>query len=115
VHYLKGNLSHDPMRNRGLNKSKNSFEQYDYTNKGVLFKEQGQKAEEWHDDYKGTIDIEGVEYWIGAAVRKSKAGIPYMKLNVRLKESKAAEIKESLDKPYANKHVDPLPEDDIPF
>ena len=53
------------------------MEQYDNKNKGVLFKEQGEKVEDWHDDYKGTIDIEGVEYWIGAAIRKSKAGVSY--------------------------------------
>tara|TARA_S200002703_G_scaffold159819_2_gene174912 strand:+ start:648 stop:920 length:273 start_codon:yes stop_codon:yes gene_type:complete len=90
------------------------MEQYDNTNKGVLFKEQGEKAEEWHDDYKGTIDVEGVEYWIGAAVRKSKNGIPYMKLNLRKKESKAKEIEQGLAK------QDPQPahqfyDDDIPF
>lgn len=89
------------------------MEQYDNTNKGVLFKEQGEKAEDWHDDYKGTIDVEGVEYWIGAAVRKSKAGTPYMKLNVRKKESKAPEIMQGM----AQKQAEPAPsfEDDIPF
>ena len=112
MQYLKGHLNHDPVWHKGLKKRKKGMEQYDNTIKGVLFKEQGEKKEEWHDDYKGTIDVEGVEYWIGAAVRKSKAGVPYMKLNVRKKESKAKEIKESLNKPAV---ADDHPEDDIPF
>lgn len=87
------------------------MEQYDNTNKGVLFKEQGQKVEDWHDDYKGTIDVNGVEFWIGAAVRKSKAGVPYMKLNVRPKESKAPEIRQQMSKPSPADDFD----DSVPF
>ena len=92
------------------------MEQYDNKNKGVLFKEQGEKIEDWHDDYKGTIDIEGVEYWIGAAIRKSKAGVPYMKLNVRLKESKAPQIRaEMQQQPARAASVADDFNDDIPF
>jgi hypothetical protein len=90
------------------------MEQYDNTNKGVLFKEQGQKAEDWHDDYKGTIDIEGVEYWIGACVKKSKAGKMFMKLNVRKKESKAAEIQAKIAQPAQAVTADDF-DDDMPF
>tara|TARA_Y100000361_G_scaffold23467_2_gene18611 strand:+ start:690 stop:956 length:267 start_codon:yes stop_codon:yes gene_type:complete len=88
------------------------MENYDNTNKGVLFKEQGEKKEEWHDDYKGTIDVEGVEYWIGAALRKSKSGVPYMKLNVRKKDSKGKDTKPSYKKPEPDTS---FPDDDIPF
>ena len=85
---------------------------YDNTNKGVLFKEKGQKKEDWHDDYKGTINVEGVEYWIGASVRKSQDNVPYMKLNVRKKEIKAKDTKPSYKKPEPDTSFE---DDDLPF
>ena len=85
--------------------------EYDDTNKGALFKKDGVKAEDWHDDYSGSINVDGSEYWIGAAIRESKNGQKYMKLNVRPKESKAPQIREQLAKPAPSDDFD----DSIPF
>ena len=95
------------------------MEQYDNTNKGVLFKAE-EKIEDWHDDYKGTIDIEGKEYWIGAAVRESKRGQKYMKLNVREKVNKSDDLKQELEprNEYKAAKVDysaDFTDDTIPF
>ena len=85
---------------------------YDNTNKGVLFKEKGPKKEDWHDDYSGTINVEGVEYFIGASVRKSKENVPYMKLSVRKKEIKAKDTKPSYKKPEPDTSFE---DEDLPF
>ena len=81
--------------------------EYDNTDKGTLFKNE-KKAEDFHDDYKGAINVAGVEYWIGAKVKTSaKDGRKYFSLKVRLKEPKA----EKPSEPVAAETVI----DDLPF
>ena len=50
---------------------------YDNTNTFVLFKNKD-KATEKHPDYKGTLNIEGVEHWASAWVKTSKNGEKFM-------------------------------------
>ena len=44
-------------------------QQFDNTNKGVLFNNADQKQSPSHPDYKGSINIEGVEYWISGWIK----------------------------------------------
>jgi uncharacterized protein (DUF736 family) len=62
---------------------------YDNTNSGALFKN-NEKATDKHPDYRGTINVEGTEYWLSAWIKKSKAGTMYMSLSVKVKEEKIA-------------------------
>ncbi len=56
-------------------------DQYDNTNKGVLFK--NDNAGEKRPDYKGTINIDGVEKDLAAWVRVSKKdGSKFMSVSV---------------------------------
>jgi len=64
---------------------------YDNTNRGVLFKNKDKKTDK-HPDRKGTINIEGVEYWL-SAWDKDKGVIS---LSISPKEKKA-ETKQSND------------------
>ncbi len=59
---------------------------YDNTNSGALFKNEKQK--DTHPDYRGTINVNGVDFWISAWIKSSKAGQKYMSLSVQPKEAK---------------------------
>ena len=41
---------------------------YDNTNKGILGKNKD-KSKETHPEYKGQINVDGVEYWLSAWVK----------------------------------------------
>lgn len=59
--------------------------QYDNTNSGALFKNE-QKLTEKHPDYKGSVNVNGVDYWQSAWIRTSKDGKTYMSQSLQLKE-----------------------------
>lgn len=59
--------------------------EFDNTNRGSLFKND-KKTEEKHPDMSGSINIEGVEYWISGWKKQSKAGTGFISLSVRTKE-----------------------------
>jgi hypothetical protein len=87
------------------------MEQYDNTNKGSLFKND-KKEQETHADYNGSINIEGVEYWLNAWVKESKKdGKKFFSLSV--KEKGDGGNKSSFKaKPAQKKIEDDL---DVPF
>ena len=61
--------------------------QFDNTNQGVLFKnDKGDNQS--RPDYKGTINVNGTEFWLAAWIKSSKAGKKYMSLSVQTKEPK---------------------------
>ena len=47
--------------------------QYDNTNTGVVFKNDN-KSEDWHPEYRGSINVEGKEYFIDLKIREGKHG-----------------------------------------
>ena len=58
-------------------------QQYDNTNRGVLFKN-GEKQTDNHPDYRGDIDVGGQKFWLSAWIKESKKGTKYMSLSVKL-------------------------------
>jgi hypothetical protein len=58
---------------------------FDNTNRGSLFNNE-KKTEEKHPDLSGSINIEGVEYWLSGWKKKSKAGTGFLSLSVRPKQ-----------------------------
>ena len=50
---------------------------YDNTDKGALFKND-KKETDSHPDYKGSINVEGKEYWLSSWINTSKKGVKYM-------------------------------------
>ena len=59
---------------------------YDDTDKGALFKNAEKKTDK-HPDYRGNLNVGGVEYFISAWLKTSKAGAKYMSLSVTEKNA----------------------------
>ena len=47
--------------------------QYDNTNTGVVFKNE-RKSEHWQPEYRGSMNVEGVEYWVDLKIREGQKG-----------------------------------------
>ena len=61
--------------------------QYDNTNRGALFKNT-RKDSDNHPDYNGSINVDGVEYWLSAWVKEGAKG-KFFSLSVKPKEQPA--------------------------
>ena len=75
-------------------------------NSGALFKND-RKEQEKQPDYKGSLTVNGSEYWISAWLNESKSGQKYMGLKVNLKEQQQAQA--------APKNEAVEFDDDVPF
>lgn len=83
--------------------------QYDNSNSGALFKND-KEGNEKRPDYRGTLDVDGVEYELSAWLRTSKKGVKFMSLKVREKTlGPAVTAKPSSLKPPADEPDDALP------
>jgi len=58
---------------------------YDNTNSGAIFTNK-KKAKDSDPLYRGSVDVEGVEYWVSSWVNISKAGEKYMSLKLSKKD-----------------------------
>lgn len=88
---------------------------YDNTNRGVLFKNKDKQADT-HADSNGTINVDGVEYFLNAWKNTSKNGTPYLSLTVKRKDKQPVTSGGNDDAPAAapagtNDDFD----DDVPF
>lgn len=80
---------------------------YDNTNTGLLMKNEEMRPDKKDPGYKGSINVEGVEYWLSAWVNEGKDGSAmegkkYFSLKLQKKEPKGAKKA-------------PPKDDDIPF
>jgi uncharacterized protein (DUF736 family) len=67
---------------------------FDNTNQGALFRNED-KTEEKHPDYRGSINVGGVDHWLSAWIKTSKKGSKYMSLSVKPKNSDNAQPKKA--------------------
>ena len=58
--------------------------EYDNTNSGALFKNKDKKTDN-HPDYRGSINVNGQEFWISSWLKTAKSGEKYMSLSVQPK------------------------------
>ena len=63
--------------------------EYDTTNRGSLFKND-RKDDAKFPDYKGSINVDGTDYWLSAWIKVSKDGQKFMSLSVKNKNADAS-------------------------
>ena len=87
---------------------------YDNTNTGALFVND-KKQTDTHPDRTGSINIDGVEYWLNGWIKTSKSGAQFLSLSVKPKQAQSAPMPAAKPaRPTAN--VTPADYDDpIPF
>ncbi len=59
---------------------------FDNTNRGALFKNKHHERDT-DADYRGSVNIDGTEYWLSAWLKTSKAGEKYLSLSVLPKQN----------------------------
>lgn len=60
---------------------------FDNTNSGAIFKNDNKESER-HPDYKGSLNVGGVDHWVSSWIKVSKAGKTYMSLSVKPKDER---------------------------
>jgi uncharacterized protein (DUF736 family) len=63
--------------------------EYDNNNRGSLFKND-RKDDVKFPDYKGSINVDGTDYWLSAWIKVSKDGNKFMSLSVKNKNADAS-------------------------
>jgi hypothetical protein len=61
------------------------MKKFDDKNRGCLFKND-RKDDDKSPDYKGSLNVGGVEHWLNGWIRESKKGEKFVSLSVRSKE-----------------------------
>ena len=85
---------------------------YDNTNTGILARNE-RKEKDTHPDFAGSINVEGVEYWLSGWTKEGKEGSKmqgkkFFSLSLRAKDEQQA-----APKPVASRT--PGEDDDLPF
>lgn len=75
--------------------------EFDNTNSGALFRNDRKETDK-HPDYRGEINVDGVDYWISSWLKTSSKGTKFMSLAVTPKDDKPAKPQKQID-------------DDVPF
>ncbi len=73
--------------------------EYDNTNRGMISKNQN-KTSDNHPDHSGSLNVNGVDYWLSGWVKKSKAGNNFLSLSIKPKDAKAppkAKVENNID------------------
>jgi len=74
---------------------------YDNELKGVLFRND-KRENDSHPNYKGSITVKGVDYWLSAWINEKNDGSgKYMALKAQPKEERNTQPKQQSD-PFAN-------------
>jgi uncharacterized protein (DUF736 family) len=88
---------------------------FDNTNSGMLAKND-RKEKDTHPDYRGVINVDGVDYWLSAWIKVGRDGSKmqgqkYFSLAVKAKDEQQAKPS---SKPQKTQEPD-FPDEDLPF
>lgn len=93
---------------------------YDNTNRGSIWANQ-KKQKESHPEFTGSLNVEGVEYWVSAWKRKPDANpnAPALSFSVKRKDDNSGQSPQQASAaqnaaPQQQQNND-FPDDDIPF
>lgn len=78
---------------------------YDNNLTGALFKNDRKEAET-HPDYKGSCEINGVQYWVNSWINESSKGVKYMSLKFSPKEEQQKQQRQNLQRSAKAAQVD---------
>ena len=81
---------------------------YDNTNSGALFKND-KREKETQPQYKGSVDVEGKEYWVSSWVNESKNGAKYFSLKLTAKEEQVQQPVQQVQQATPESFDDDLP------
>lgn len=88
--------------------------QYDNTNRGILSRNE-RKEKDTHPSHKGSINVEGVEYWLDAWTQERKDGSgKFFSLSVKRKDAQNTPAPKQAAAPKPASGFDDM-DDDIPF
>jgi hypothetical protein len=82
---------------------------YDNTNRWTLNKND-RKEKDTHPDYKGAVNVGGVEYWLDGWIKDGANG-KFISGSLKLKEAPTQQRNAATDGPFAGVEID----DDVPF
>ena len=80
--------------------------EYDNTNRGALWKNDRRETEK-HPNLTGSLNVEGVEYWVSAWTSKEGGNKPLVSFSIKRKDSQRAPNPATTQQPDFD--------DDIPF
>ena len=72
--------------------------EYDNTNRGALFKNT-RREKDSHPEYNGTINVDGVDYWLSAWVKDGQKG-KFFSLSVKAKDADAVPKRNAPPSPF---------------
>ena len=74
--------------------------EYDNTNRGSIWKNEKKETEK-HPDFTGSLNVEGVEYWVSAWKRKpdAKENAPALSFSIKRKEQAPKAVEPGFDDP----------------
>ena len=90
---------------------------YDNSNRGAIWKND-KKEKDTQPDFKGNMDVGGVEYWVSAWKRKPDANpaAPALSFSVQRKDEQASAPATPAAQPTPQQSAPPpYADDDIPF
>ena len=91
---------------------------YDNTNRGSIWKNDKKQTEN-HPDFTGSLDVDGVEYWVSAWKRKEGANPKAPPLSFSIKRKDATPAQQQNQQPASQNSQDPFAgggnDSDIPF
>lgn len=86
---------------------------FDNTNRGALFKNERKTEGDKKPEYTGSLNVDGVEFFLDAWLKTSSAGKKFMSVSVKRKDNQPAAAPAPAAR--APSPAPLLPEDDIPF
>lgn len=95
--------------------------EYDNTNRGSIWPNE-KREKDTHPEFTGSLNVEGVEYWVSAWKRKPNAGpkAPSLSFSIKRKEEArggrgGGPVKRDRDDGPAARREQEWPDDDLPF